>query len=680
MNRCILIWYMLFPLYAQSQEQPPFETEQQLEAITEAAEDAETADDSWWQQMEYLRKDHLNLNTATAAELTELQLLSALQVNQFMNYRKLLGKLISIYELQSVPGWDIPLIQKLLPYIAVAEPALTKDKLSKRLSGGNHYIVLRYSHAIEKAKGYLEKDSSRNAYPGDPSRLMLRYKYQYKNLLQYGVTFSKDAGEPLLTSTAGGFDFYSFHFFARNMGIVKAVALGDYTINMGQGLIHWQGLAFGKGDAVLHIKRQSAVLHPYNSSGSFYFHRGAAVQLEKNNWQGTVFLSMRKLDAKINTDTIEAEGFVSSIHTSGYHRTPGERLDRGTLGQLAYGVNLMYKKSNGYAGLNMLHYYFNRRIQKEAVPYNRYTLTGKHHNNYSIDYGFTFKNIHAFGETAIDRNVNIASINGVLVSVHPKAGISLLYRNIAKAYQALYGNAFTAGNTVSNEEGLFAGLSLKPLPAWSIDLYADVFRFPWLKYRTDAPSYGKDYFVQLSCKPSKLTEMYTRYRSRQQSINQKTEATVMHEVVSFFNRSWRTQINHRLSRTFSVRQRFELLWYKPEKANEEKGFLAFFDVFYKPPQSRVSMNARLQYFESDSYNSRLYAYENDVLYYYAVPVFYDKGTRYYINARYKLNTYMNVWVKWGQVIYSEKDVIGSGLDEIEGNKKSEIRILLSATF
>ena len=41
---------------------------------------------------------------------------------------------------------------------------------------------------------------------------------------------------------------------------------------------------------------------------------------------------------------------------------------------------------------------------------------------------------------------------------------------------------------------------------------------------------------------------------------------------------------------------------------------------------------------------------------------------------------MSVWVKWGQLIYSNKDSFGSGLDEIKGNKKSEMRVLLSATF
>ena len=261
MNCYTTIMCLFFSLCLQAQEQPSPETEQQLENITEGLEDAETTDDGWWQHLEYRKKDPLNLNTATASDLTELQLLSALQVSHFMDYRNILGRLISIYELQSVPGWDIPLIQKLLPYITVTEPAFTKEKLLKRINKGNHYLVMRYSRVMEKAKGYLVKDSSRSSYSGNPMRLMFRYKYQYKNLLQYGLTISKDAGEPLFDK-ATGVDFYSFHFFARNIGAIKAVALGDYTINMGQGLIHWQGLAFGKGATVMNIKRQEPALRP----------------------------------------------------------------------------------------------------------------------------------------------------------------------------------------------------------------------------------------------------------------------------------------------------------------------------------------------------------------------------------------------------------------------------------
>lgn len=679
MNRYAFILWLLLPICAHPQGLPSSETEQQLEQIAEGAEDAEVTDDGWLQQMEYLRNNRLNLNNATEADLTELQMLSAIQVSHFINYRKILGTLISIYELQAVPGWDLSLIQKLLPYITVAEPAFTKESLLKRLRKGDHRLMLRYSRVIEQSKGYREKDSTHSFYAGDPTKLALRYQYRYKDLLQYGLTLSKDAGEPLLNKTKG-VDFHSFHLFAGKMGMVRAVVLGDYSINMGQGLIHWQGLSFSNGSAITNIKRQSVVLRPYNSTGTFYFHRGVAVTLEKNSWQGTAFLSMRKLDAKTDKDPVSGEDFISSIHTSGYHRTQSERTDQGALNQLAYGANLRYKYNNWHTGVNMIQYQFSSPIQKAAVPYNVYALTGKRHLNYSIDYSLTLKNMHLFGEAAIDKELNTAYINGILLSAHPKASVSLLHRSISTSYQAFFGNALTVNNAASNEQGLFAGLSLKPLPQGSIDLYTDIFRFPWLKYRTDAPSYGKDYSVQVSYRPSKQTEIFSRYRSRQKAINQKTETNAMNEVIPFFSRSWRTQVSHKINTIFSVRQRFELLWYDPEKGIREKGFLAFFDVFCNPPRSGLGINIRLQFFESDSYNSRLYAYENDVLYYYAIPVFYDKGSRYYINAKYKLNKHATLWIKWGQIIYSGKDVIGSGLDEIKGNKKSEIRMLLSVTF
>lgn len=680
MKWCCIIPCLLLLSNLQGQEQPFPETEQQLENVSENEENTEPTDDSWWQQLEYRKTAPLNINNATAADLMELQILTALQVNQLLQYRKLLGNLISIYELQSVPGWDIPLIQMLLPYITVATPTLTRGGLLQSVREGKHSVVMRYSRSIENARGYLKKDSAETGYAGDPSKLMIRYGYRYKNLLRYGITFSKDAGERLLSGAAGGFDFYSFHLFVKKPGMVNTIALGDYTINIGQGLIHWQGLSFGKGGSIMHVKKQSPVLRPYSSSGAFYFHRGAAVQLVKRYWVGTFYISHRKLDANVYLNPVDETPVVSSIQTSGYHRTPNEIDDRGALKQFVYGTSLNYTNGNASGGINMVQYHFSLPLEKKNTPYSLFALSGKQHANYSIDYSYTLKNFHFFGETATDSRSHFANIHGLLASVHPKADISLLYRNIATDYQAFFGNAFTVGTTVSNERGLYVGLALKPAAAWTFNFYTDIFRFPWLKYRVDAPSSGKDYFVDVKFQPSKYTEIYSRYRTRQKFINQKNDTNALEGVVPYVHRSWRTQVNHRVSKNFTVRHRFELLWYSSETATPEKGFLAFFDLFYKPLQSPLSINMRLQYFESTSYNSRLYAYENDVLYYYSVPVFYDKGTRYYVNVRYKLNRQINIWAKWAQTIYNNRDSIGSGLDEIHGNKKSEIRVMLAVTL
>jgi hypothetical protein len=69
----------------------------------------------------------------------------------------------------------------------------------------------------------------------------------------------------------------------------------------------------------------------------------------------------------------------------------------------------------------------------------------------------------------------------------------------------------------------------------------------------------------------------------------------------------------------------------------------------------------------------LYAYENDVLYSYSIPVFFDKGYRYYLTLDYDITKKLSFWLRWAQTIYRDKNLIGSGPDEINGNKKTEVK-------
>ncbi|MGB4931593.1 MAG: hypothetical protein WBP43_16560, partial [Chitinophagales bacterium] len=68
------------------------------------------------------------------------------------------------------------------------------------------------------------------------------------------------------------------------------------------------------------------------------------------------------------------------------------------------------------------------------------------------------------------------------------------------------------------------------------------------------------------------------------------------------------------------------------------------------------------------------------LYSFSIPVFYDKGLRYYVNINYDVNKKMTLWIKWGQTLYKNKNLIGSGLDEIKGNTKSEAKLQVQYKF
>ena len=655
------------------QAQVPSTTEQQLENLTDA-DQSETEDDSYLQQMQQFIKNPINLNTANADDLRELKIISDLQIDNFIAYRNLFGRFISVYELQAVPSWDLNTIRKLLPLVTIANSVSFREDFKNRFTGGDHSFLLRVSQVLERSKGF-DKASPGTKYLGSPQRVFFRYRCVYKNLLQYGVAADKDAGEQFFKGAQSkGFDFYTFHLFARNIGKFKSIAIGDYTVNLGQGLIQWQSLAFGKSSDIVNLKRQSSVLRPYNSAGEFNFHRGAAATLQIKNIEATAFVSLRKLSANFVADTVNHEDFISSFLNSGYHRTESEIADKNSINQFAAGGNISYKSNNWHIGFNAIHFNFSVPVQKRNEPYNLYAISGKSWSNFSIDYAYTYRNLHLFGEAAATKDLKKAFINGLMISVDPKVDVSIVHRHISEQYQSINGNAFTENTYPANENGLFTGITIRPTSAWRLDAYMDVYSFPWLKYLVDAPGNGTDYLAQLTYAPNKQIEIYTRFRNETKGANHAENNNTTNYVVRIPKQNWRIQCRYTISQAFSVRNRVELVWYDKRDDNSETGFLTYFDILYKPLLKPDSANVRLQYFETDDYNSRLYAYENDVLYYYAIPVFFDKGWRYYLNVNYDVTNKLSLWLKWGQTIYAEKTTFGSGLDEINGDKRSELKV------
>ena len=681
-----LLLFMMFtklPFRGWGQEIPP-NTEQQLENLTDA-DQGETEDDSYVVQLQYFKKHPINLNEADANDLKELFFLTDLQIESLISYRSLLGKFISIYELQAIPAWDVGTIRKILQFVTVDNSIPALEDFRKRFAKGDHGLLFRFSEVMERSTGYQT-----TKYLGGRQRLFFRYRYQYKNLLQYGLVGDKDAGEQFFNGKQKyGFDFYSFHLFATKLGRIKALALGDFTVNMGQGLIQWQSIAFSKSADVLAIKRQVSILRPYNSSGEFYFNRGAGVTVQAGKVEATGFVSFRKLSANFVADTLSNQDFISSFLNSGYHRTQHEIDDKNNLRQFSCGGNIIYRQKSWHIGVNGVAYNFSLPVQKRNEPYNLFAMAGRNWNNFSVDYSWTYRNLHFFGEVAMDKNLDKAILNGLLISVDPHVDISFVQRAIEEQYQAVYGNAFTENAYPTNENGIYAGISIKPVAGWRLDMYADLYRFPWLRYLVDAPAYGKDFLAQVTFAPNRQLMIYSRFRSESKQYDVAGETSVTNYLIMIPKQSWRTQISYKINSATTVRNRAELLWYdknaRPDdpvrlKNDFETGCLIFVDLLYKPLLKPFSGNARLEYFETGGYNSRIYTYENDILYSFSIPALYDKGYRYYINVSYDVKRNLSVWLRWAQTFYKNKTSAGSGLDEIPRSHRSEIKIQMMSLF
>jgi hypothetical protein len=641
----------------------------QLEDAEEDEAGAENDYDS--QRLNFFVKHPLDIN---GTELEQLPLIDHYLIHNLTTYRKLLGDIIDLHELQAVPGFSIDIIKSILPYVSIKTDKLSGRNIWERITKGEHSVLVRPSITPEIAQGF--RPSSTQRFTGSRSALFVRYNYEFRNLLQYGFVVDKDPGERLLAGGATP-DFVSFHLFARKIGIIKAIAIGDYTINVGQGLIHWQSLAFRKSSSVLNIKRQSEVLRPYCSAGEFNFHRGIAATISRRLSEITLFISRKNLTANID------DSVITSIITSGLHRTISELNDKNSASLFSLGAALKRKMGAGHIGLNCVRHLYSLPILKRDEWYNIYALKGREWYNAGVDYSYTFRNFHLFGEFAIDKKKSYAYINGVMATLSRSVDVAMLLRHISKSYQSVFGNAFTENTTPSNEYGFYSGLSLKPHQNWKVDLNADIFSFPWLKYRLDVPSGGFAYLVQVTWKPDRQTEIYSRFRYRLKPINIKDEDEEEDRYGPGMQaiQNWRTHLSYQVTHTILLRSRVELSLFSHHYLRyPSEGYLFYTDIVFKPIGAWLSGNLRFQAFEAENYDARIYAYENDVLFVSSTPSFYNSGVRCYMNLKAKTkiktlsNSSLTVNLKIATTVYNNISNIGSGPVLISGNRISTIKL------
>jgi hypothetical protein len=122
-----------------------------------------------------------------------------------------------------------------------------------------------------------------------------------------------------------------------------------------------------------------------------------------------------------------------------------------------------------------------------------------------------------------------------------------------------------------------------------------------------------------------------------------------------------------------------MVWFQKKGTRREEGFLTYVETSFSP-SSKLKGNIRLQYFETGSYDSRIYAYESDVLYSFSIPALFGKGYRTYLNLQYNARKHVSFWVRLAQTVYRGRDRIGSGLDEINGTRKTDVKAQIQYRF
>jgi hypothetical protein len=625
--------------------------------------------DDLYENLFTLYQSPLDLNRADISELRNLLILSEIQINAILNHKKKFGPFLSIYELQSIPELNLDAIRTILPFVTVKNTWGSTNFSNFRRMATEHYLVFRADQTIEQSKGFAEEK-----YLGNRQRLYTRYRMSHRKDFSIGFISEKDAGEKSF------FDYSTFHLQIQNKSIIKNLVIGDYLVQFGQGLIFSAGFAPGKGSEPIYTTRRSNLgIRPYNSlleNGSL---RGIASTISINpNVEITALVSQNKRDASAGQISDDQEEYFSSILTSGFHRTENEILNAKAIKENNIGLNLLYKIPNLQFGFSALQTTFDQKFQKRDLPYNAFEFTGDKNFIFGPNFSFSWQNFNFFGEAARSTSGGMGFTTGLVGALGPKVEWSLNFRDYDKNFHTFYGFAFSEGSRSINEKGVYNGLKFIVKKGLEISGFYDSFSSPWLRYRVDAPSSGHDYQLRILWKPNKIFSQWLAWHHEAKQLNSSDDKEITRTLLDTKRDNLVFVTDYLWKQKVRFQSRIQRNGFGKSDGSLSEGYALMQDVEAKV--RRITLKTRVAWYNTDNYDSRIYAYENDVLYAVSFPAYYGRGMRYYAVLRMPLTRQSDLWIRWANTTVNDREFIGSGNDQLPGNVKNDLRMQIKWNF
>jgi hypothetical protein len=533
-------------------------------------------------------------------------------------------------------------------------------------------MMVRAKTSFPQAKGYSSATEGKGtAYSGMPVSFYSRYHLEIPGKFEIGFIADNDAGEEFFRgSNKIGFDYYTGFISWKGRGIIRQVIVGDFLLGFGQGVNYWTGYGLGKSGNVLGIMKSGRGIRPCTSTDENRFFRGISTTLGYGPFKLALFYSNKNRDANIVSDSVADYQYFTSLQTSGYHRTMSEIEDEKSINEQVFGgySELRFRKFR--VGVLFAYQQFSLPMNTGTSPYKAKCFSGSGNFNLGADYQLALPNIQFFGETGLSKNLKPAGVQGFVWRAHPQVSWAVYYRYFDPGFHTFYGSSLSESSGNCNETGLYTGLMLYPLPKVKVSCYVDIYHFPWLTYSTMAPESGSDYMAQIDLTLSRKFSLYlkAKFESKPQKINVGTGVAADYDEMTT---KLRVQTGYVFSNKLTLRSRFEYSGYSFNNM-KENGFLLFQDFIYAPIR-QLNLCIRYAWFNTDGYNSRIYTYENDLLYSFSIPEFHGTGHRIYLNLKWAPASRITAYLKAACTIHEGVSSWGSGNDITSGNNRIELR-------
>jgi Helix-hairpin-helix motif len=596
-----------------------------LESILNKSE-IEQEDSQLFDLIEQYVENPIDLNKSTKSEIMALPLLDIEIANAIINYRSKYGMIFSYSELRSAKNISSHSITILKAFTYLKKKP-RKESLPF-LHNYNFKLRSRVSQKIQKTEGYKT-----GYFEGSPIKLYDRLKLDINSKIKVGLLVDKDAGEKSY------FDFYSFYIQVKGLFKGLDVLAGYYTMEFGQGLAIWSPYSFAKSsEATNSIIKRARGISPYTSAGEYLYLKGAAINYSNSFFKITSFYSLQNDDNfNLSSNTF---GFITSIN-------PLENFK----------LSALYFQRNNY--------------QNNAEFINQLNSTQKY---LSFSHEITFDNLFLTGEFSIFEK-SVASINTLQLSLLRTILIVASIRNYPSNYKSYYGQGFGETKRTNNEFGIYLGFKWRA-NFGTINFYIDQFKFPNSTSSIALPSSGNELSFSYEYSPFAKTNFYFKYFSENKEVLELIEK--QNNIVNRKTDKYRFELIYEVSKSLKVKTRIELL-IRNQIRKTENGILLFQDVKYYFPK-KLSIYGRIIFFQTDSFESRIYEFENDLTGVMTNPALWGSGVKWYFIIRYSPLYNLYISAKYSELYKPTESFLGSSFNLIEGNIDNKISFQIDFNF
>ena len=567
--------------------------EQVMEDIfNQLSEDGDLSYEDIEEELLSIADNPMDLNTVTQEELSRLMFLSDEQIDAILMYQYEHG-FKEIYELQLIDCLKDYEIRNLLPFVRVD----SLEVQGFRSSGGKKMYFREVFH-YAKHEMTLRMDA-RNIedFEGDPMYGKLRYRFNYRNRVQAGVSVLRRQGDEAIRQEGERWD-YGGYIQLKDIGPMKTVVAGNYQASFGYGLVVGSPFKRGKSAYIQSTATTDEGLKKYSSVGDSYnYFHGVGATARVSSWADvSAFYSLRKgkEEAWNHVVGVNATGRwnrlkvgITAVET--IEATSSQFRERS---QASYSLEVKGRDVSGVMGVNA-----------------RWNM-GK---------------VDIWGEVATSHGNKwgVGVITGVRYRPISDLNLLAIYRYYSPEFDNVYANSLCSWSRMKDEHGGYLGVEYNRLRNWQLSAFGDIWKT------------GFETMAQADFIPQKDYRMHTRFRVKRKD-EKDTYSLRWNMVYEFGQWKMKTQADGNMVQA---------------KGAWTYGWSVLQDVEYRFSKVPIVLQFRAQAFDAREWNNRVYIYENDVLYAYAIPFVYGLGGRFWLNARYKINDTFSLYLRVSETIY-----------------------------